>query len=113
MTDFYKALLATAKSACLPVIGKWTAARILFIIYAYGGSREKFFLSQKFRADMEHIQDLYGLQGCETPHPEVAAYIQELKNEYPTDIAGDPNSGEIPEWADEFCKQRYGFNLKK
>lgn len=112
MNDFYKSLLATAASTGLPIIGKWTAARILFIVYAYGGSREEFTLSPKFKADIEYIQSTYGFDGGETPDTEVAAYIQQLYSENPTDIAGDRNTGEIPDWADKLCKDRYGFNLK-
>lgn len=112
MRQFYQSMLETARQVGLPIIGKWTAARILFIVYAYGGSREEFSLSPKFESDMEYIQKKYGIQGAEIPDTEVAAYIRQLKAEYPTDIAGDENTGEIPDWADKFCKERYGFNLK-
>lgn len=112
MRNFYQSLLATCQQVDLPVIGKWTAAKILFIVYAYGGSREEFSFSSKFKADMEYIQRTYHIDGGETPDAVVSANVKQLKADYPTDIAGDANTGEIPDWADEFCKQRYGFNLK-
>jgi hypothetical protein len=113
MIDFYKALLATARSAGLPIIGKYTAAKILFIEYAYGGSREEFSLSPKFKADMDYIQKEYGFEGGETPDTEVTAYIQQLYAENPTDVAGDKRTGDTPQWAEDFCKQRYGFSIIK
>lgn len=112
MTDFYKALLATARSAGLPIIGKYTAAKILFIVYAYGGSREEFSLSSKFKADMEYIQKEYEFEGGETPDAEVTAYIQQLQAENPTDVAAI-RTGDTPQWAEDFCKQRYGFSIIK
>lgn len=112
MTEFYKAMLSTASQIGLPVIGKWTAAKILFVVYAYGGSREEFSLSPKFKADIEYIQRTYHIDGGETPDAEVVAYIKQLKADNPTDIAGDANTGKIPDWANDLCKQRYGFTLK-
>lgn len=97
----------------MPIIGKWTAAKILFVVYAYGGSREEFSLSPKFKADIEYIQRTYHIDGGETPDADVVAYIQQLNADYATDIAGDPRTGPIPDWANELCQQRYGFNLKK
>lgn len=112
MNNLYQQMMYAASQVGLNVIGKWTAARILFIVYAYGGSREQFSLSPKFLTDIDYIQKAYNFEGGETPDVEVCQYIKQLKEENPTDIAGDTNTGEIPDWADKFCKERYGFGLK-
>lgn len=104
MNEFYKQMLSTASAVGLPIIGRWKAAQILFIVYAYGGAREEFTHCPKFLADVEYIQKTYGVEGAETPDAELASYIQQLNEDY-ADLP------DIPEWADKFCRERYGFSL--
>ena len=103
MSDLYSQMLQCAAAVGLPIISKWTAAQILYIVYAYGGAREEFTLSPKFRAEMRYIQTVYGVDGGEMPDLEIIAYIKQLnaENEF----------GKPSQWASDFCKQRYGFSL--
>lgn len=95
-------MLTTAANIGFPMIGKWTAAKILFVVYKYGGAREEFTYCPKFVAEMEYIKSTYHIDGGETPDAEIAAYIQQLEAE---------NTDEIPQWANDLCKERYGFSL--
>lgn len=101
--ETYKAMLSTGAAAGLPMIGKYKAAQILWVVYAYGGAREEFTYSPKFLAEMEYIQKVYGIDGGETPNAEVAAYLQMLKEDNSEDV--------IPQWANDLCKERWGFTL--
>lgn len=100
--QFYKKMLTTANNIGLPIIGRKTAAMILFIIYKYGGAKEVFTYSPKFIAEIDYIKSTYHIDGGETPDAEIAAYIQQLEAE---------NTDEIPQWANDLCKERYGFSL--
>ena len=98
----YKRMLVSAAAVGFPLIGRWTAAKILFVVYKYGGAREEFTFNPKFLDEMRYIQQMYGVDGGEVPDEEVAAYIQLLEEE---------NTEEIPQWANDLCKERYGFSL--
>lgn len=98
----YKKMLKTALSADISIIGRWKAAQILYVVYKWGGAREEFTYSPKFLAEMDYIQQRYGINGAMSPDAEIAAYIQQLEAE---------NTDEIPQWANDLCKERYGFSL--
>ena len=70
--DEYKKMLDTALAVGLPIIGKWTAARICFITYYWGGSREEFTYSPKLHAELEYIQKKYGIEGTSCPDVELS-----------------------------------------
>jgi hypothetical protein len=95
-------MLTTAANIGFPMIGKWTAAKILFVVYKYGGAREEFTYCPKFLDEISYIQKMYGISGTEIPDAEIVAYIQQLEAE---------NTDEIPQWANDLCKERYGFSL--
>lgn len=113
--DEYKKMLDTALAVGLPIIGKWTAARICFITYYWGGSREEFTYSPKLHAELEHIQKKYGIEGTSCPDVEIIDYIKQLEAEQleyekqfnDSYLAAD----KIPQWANDLCKERYGFSL--
>ena len=102
MKELYNQMLITAAAVGLPMIGRWTAAKVLFIVYKYGGQREEFTYCPKFLNEIKYIQQMYGIDGAEIPDAEIADYIQLLEEE---------NSDEIPQWANDLCKERYGFSL--
>lgn len=115
--DEYKKMLDTALAVGLPIIGKWTAARICFITYYFGGSREEFTYSPKLHAELEYIQKKYGIEGASCPDVEIVGYIKQLEAEQleyenqfdDSYLAAD----KVPQWANDLCKERYGFNLAK
>lgn len=113
--DEYKKMLDTALAVGLPIIGKWTAARICFITYYWGGSREEFTYSPKLHAELEYIQKKYGIEGTSRPDVEIVGYIKQLEAEQleyekqfdDSYLAAD----KVPQWANNICKERYGFSL--
>lgn len=113
--DEYKKMLDTALAVGLPIIGKWTAARICFITYYWGGSREEFTYSPKLHAELQYIQKKYGIEGTSCPDVEIVDYIKQLEAEQleyenqfdDSYLAAD----KVPQWANDLCKERYGFKL--
>jgi hypothetical protein len=95
-------MLTTAANIGFPMIGKWTAAKILFVVYKYGGAREEFTYSPKFVAEIDYIKKIYNVDGGEIPDSELAEYLRRLDSE---------NTDEIPQWANDLCEERYGFTL--
>lgn len=114
MKNLYKQMLTTAANIGFPMIGKWTAAKILFVVYKYGGAREEFTYCPKFLDEISYIQKMYGISGTEIPDAEIVAYIRQLEDEVTEYEKGMGNclaSEEIPQWANDLCKERYGFSL--
>lgn len=113
--DEYKKMLDTALAVGLPIIGKWTAARICFITYYWGGSREEFTYSPKLHAELEYIQKKYGIEGTSCPDVEIVGYIKQLETEQLEYEKQFDNSylatDKVPQWANNICKERYGFSL--
>ena len=113
--DEYKKMLDTALAVGLPIIGKWTAARICFITYYWGGSREEFTYSPKLHAELEYIQKKYGIEGTSYPDVEIVGYIKQLEAEQLEYEKQFDNSylaaDKVPQWANNICKERYGFSL--
>jgi len=111
----YKQMLKTALSADIPIIGRWKAAQILYVVYKWGGAREEFTYSPKFLAEMDYIQHRYGINGAMSPDAEVVEYIQQIKQEqedYEKQFDSSfLESEKIPKWANDLCRERYGFTL--
>ena len=99
---FYMQMLSAATSIGLPIIGRHTAAKILFLMYRYGGDQERLVYSPKFVAEIDYIKKTYNIDGGEIPDSELAEYLRKLDSE---------NTDEIPQWANDLCKERYGFKL--
>lgn len=118
--DFYKQILQTAQSfnaLCRDsvdggeflLIGRDTAAKILSVVYLQGGD-ERMVLSPKLRADLEYIQDSYGIHGCQSVDLELAMnvkyYITMLERHV-------KEHSDWPSWVYMLFRERYNFNLYK
>lgn len=105
MTDFRRQWNEACMAAGLTAIGKDMAAQLLAIVYVLGGDREAFTHNEKLKADLDHIQDVYGFKGGKVPNQEVVerlkAYTQEL----------EANGADHPQWATKLMKEQYGITL--
>ena len=103
MSNFHEQLAQTALAAGLTIIGKELAAQILAVIYMYDDERITY--SDKLRADVKYIQARYNIEGCGTPDAELVELIKQRVNELPKYRIN------IPAWATDLFKQRYGLTL--
>ena len=101
--NIHEQLTQSALSAGLTIIGKELAAKILAVIYMYDDERITY--SDKLRADVKYIQARYNIDGCGIPDAELVELIKQRINELPKYRTN------IPAWATELFKQRYGIEL--
>ena len=115
MTDFRRQWNESCKAAGLVSIGKDTAAKLLAIVYVLGGEREAFTHNEKLKADLEYIQDVYGIKGGETPKNELFGLIHYYVVDFFGSSRFDDENQEgqyIPEWATKLMQERYGIQLQ-
>lgn len=103
--DDYKRWLDTFRAAGLPAISTDTSARILAVVHSLGNN-ENMVLCPKLRADLDYMQNVFGIQGGETPSLEIVSPLKEYINEL--EAATD-----VPKWADKLFQDRYGIKLYK
>ena len=102
--DFRRQWNESCKEAGLVSIGKDTAAKLLAIVYVLGGEREAFTHNEKLKADLEYIQDVYGIYGGKIPDQEVV----ELVKSYTKQLEA---SEDYPQWATKLMNENYNINL--
>ncbi len=99
----YRKTIATFEAASLPFISTDTSARILAVTCVLGNN-EFMVMNQKYKADVEYLQRRFGIDGGETPKPEIIAplraYVRELEQ-----------AKELPEWAEKLFKERYNMKI--
>lgn len=103
--DDYKRWLESFRQIGLPAISVDTSAKVLATVHSLGNN-EQMVLSPQLRADLEYMQKVFGIDGGETPAPEI---IEPLKH-YIKEIE---NSDTVPEWAEKLFKERYGIKIYK
>lgn len=95
----------TCKAAGLVAISRDKAARLLAVVYVYGGETEAMTHSPSLMDDLDYVQDVYGFRGGMVPDGEVVErmgqYIDELDK-----------SNEVPEWAAKMMYHGYGVDLR-
>ena len=99
--------LEACLSVGIPAVTTDTAARVLAILYVYGGGNEGMVLCKKFTNEVQYIQKRFHIEGGEVPDMKLAGimkgYIKELEDDY----------GNIPDWAVTLMRDRYGLKLNK
>ena len=83
--ELYKDWLGAFASIGTPAISRDTAARILAVVYVHGNN-EAMTYNRKFLTEIEHIKQMYHIDGGETPDADIVMlikrYIGELE-QYP------------------------------
>jgi hypothetical protein len=117
--ELYKDWLGAFATIGMPAISRDTAARILAVTYV-NGNNEAFVYNEKYLHDIHHIQQMYHVDGGESPNAELVVLIQQYVNEleaYRDQHANDPNEcgavfqNKAPEWAQKLFKDKYGIKL--
>lgn len=101
--DDYKAWLRDCLTMGIPAISTDTSARILAVVCVLGNN-EQMVMSPQCRAELEYIQNRFGIEGGETPKTEI---IEPLKEH----IAELEKATEVPDWAEKLFGERYGIKL--
>ena len=109
MENKNKSLREQWNEACLsvglPSLTLDTAARIMAVLYRYGGGMEEFSLSPHFVADCKYIQKRWRIDGGETPDAEFVSALQEID----TTLSDKP---EPPQWAIDLIWNMYHIKLR-
>lgn len=117
--ELYKDWLGAFAAIGMPAISRDTAARILAVTYVHGNN-EAFVYNEKYLQDIKHIQQVYQVDGGESPDAELVLLIKQYVNEleyYRDQHANDPNEcgavfqNKAPEWAHKLFKDKYGIKL--
>lgn len=119
MGNLYNDWLGAFASIGTPAISTDTAARILAVVYVHGNN-EAFVYNQKFLSDVDHIKQMYHVDGGESPNPDIVVlikqYVKELEDFY-EEHKNDKNDTDVifrnhaPEWAKQLFMDRYGIKL--
>lgn len=103
MSNFRKQWNDTCKAAGLKSITTDTAARIMAVVYEF--DREDITHCPKLLADIEYIQNEYGIAGGKIPHSD----FQKLFTKYAKEI--EDSNCEPTEWARKLMIENYGIKL--
>lgn len=103
MSNFRKQWNDTCKAAGLKPISTDTAARIMAVVYEF--DREDITHCPKLLADLDYIQDEYGIGGGKIPYSD----FQKLFAKYAQEI--ESNDCEPTEWAKKLTNENYNIKL--
>jgi hypothetical protein len=116
--ELYKDWLGAFAAIGTPAISRDTAARILAVTYVHGNN-EALTMNKKYLQEIEHIQQMYHIDGGETPDAEIVVliqkYIKELE-QYRDEHDNDPTGEAVfknhaPQWAHKLFMDRFGIKL--
>ena len=117
MIRIYKSWVESLSQAGIHPISDETVAKILAIVYVYGGSME-FVFNEKLMTDISYAQKRTRLIGTEVPNVsivnEVKRYIKDIEDflKNAKRIKSDsPFAVEHPQWVKDLMSERY--NIKK
>jgi hypothetical protein len=110
MEDFRRAMYAACRQMDLEIVPIDTGARVMAFIGLQGGD-ERTVMCPQLKTELEHLQELYHIQGGEVPDKDFVLLIQEYTKELKdyTDI----HDGEWPAWLNKLIEERYGFTPYK
>lgn len=118
-SELYSDWLGAFAAIGTPAIGRDTAARILAVTYVHGNN-EALVYNDKYLQDIYHIQQMYHVEGGESPDGELVElikhYVSELEK-YREEHDNDLNESDAvfknkaPEWANKLFKEKYGIKL--
>ena len=106
MEDFRKAMYAACRQMGMAIVPMDIGARVMAWVYL-AGADERICYSPRLKCELEHLQELYHIQGGDVPDSDfverIQVYTKELQ-EYT-----DKHNGEWPAWLNKLIEERYGF----
>lgn len=110
MENFRKAMYACCRQAELEIVPMDVGARVMAFVGLQGGD-ERTVMCPRLKCELEHLQELYHIQGGEIPDKDFVLLIQEYTREL-KDYT-DAHDGEWPAWLNKLIEERYGFKPYK
>ena len=110
MEDFRKAMYAACRQMDMAIVPMDIGARVMAWVGLQGGD-ERVSLSPRLKCELEHLQELYHIQGGEVPDKDFVLLIQEYTKELKSYT--DEHDGEWPAWLNSLIEERYGFKPYK
>ena len=106
MEDFRKAMYAACRQMNMAIVPKDIGARVMAFVGLAGGD-ERICHSPRLRCELEHLQEVYHIQGGEVPDKDFVSLIQEYTKELKE--YNDTHNGKRSPWMYELIEGRYGF----
>ena len=110
MEGFRKSMYAACRQMGLEIVPIDVAARVMAFVGLQGGD-ERTVLSPRMQCELQHIQELYHIQGGEVPDKDFVELLQEYYRELETYTK--EHDGDWPAWLYELIENRYGFKPYK
>ena len=96
--------LNACMAADIPAVTTDTAAKVLSVLYVFGGEHEEMTLNVKFTQEVKYIQQRFHIEGGEIPDKKFVLAFQHYTKEL-------EKHNNPPEWAINLYKDRYGIKL--
>ena len=106
MEGFRKSLYAACRQMNLGIVPKDIGARVMAWV-GLAGADERICYSPRLRCELEHLQEVYHIQGGEEPDKDFVLLIQKYTKEL-KDYT-DTHNGKWSPWLYELIEERYGF----
>ena len=103
-------MYAACRQMGMAIVPMDIGARVMAFVGLQGGD-ERAVLSSHFRCELQHLQELYHIQGGEIPDKDFVLLIQEYTKELKEYT--DTHDGEWPDWLNNLIQERYGFKPYK
>ena len=99
-------MYAACRQMGMAIVPMDVGARVMAFVGLASGD-ERICLSPRMKCELEHLQELYHIKGCETPDTDFVALVQQYTKEL-KDYA-DTHNGKWSPWLYELIWERYGF----
>lgn len=106
MEDFRKAMYAACRQMSMAIVPMDIGARVMAFVGLQGGD-ERTVMSNRLRTELQHLQEVYHIQGGEVPDKDFVLLIQKYTKELKEYT--DAHDGEWPDWLNKLIQDRYGF----
>lgn len=106
MESFRKAMYAACRQMDMEIVPMDIGARVMAWVGLQGGD-ERVSLSPRLKCELEHLQELYHIQGSQVPDKDFVLLIQEYTKEL-KDYT-DTHNGKWSPWLYKLIEERYGF----
>lgn len=110
MENFRKAMYSACRQMGMAIVPMDVGARVMAWV-GLAGSDERICYSPRLKCELEHLQEVYHIQGGEVPNSDFVELIQQYTKEL-KDYT-DNHDGEFPEWLNKLIEERYGFKPYK
>ena len=110
MENFRKAMYAACRQFDMAIVPMDVGARVMAFCGLQGGE-ERMTMCPRLRTELEHLQEVYHIQGGEVPDKDFVLLLQQYTKELKEYT--ETHDGEFPEWLNKLIQERYGFKPYK